>query len=299
LKPERASLTIVAVVVAVAALSVPAAEALNRTPALSPTTRLLQVQLHSTRATLARAASEIARIRAGTAVGTVQQQLSQLQRTVNQATVQLGIAAAQSGELRARIDAIPSPLAVAVEQVRREVAYARGGLAQYPRGQLISEAAMDYVAGHVSDTAFGYLEKVHGRLPRDTANSALRTQAGICAEASVTFATMVHRFGFAVRSVDFNYVDPAPTDAPDGHTAVEVYYSGGWHYYDPTYGLFWTDPQGDVLSIAAVRAGQGTLQKNVASFTNIFETAVLGDDTWFETAPTTAVVIGTTKLIRK
>jgi hypothetical protein len=227
----------------------------------------------------------------------MQVQLAQLQRTVNEAKAQLGSAEAQSRALRARVDAIPPPVAVAVEQVRREVAYVRGGLAQYSRGQLISEAAMDYVAGHVSDTAFGYLEMVHGTLPH-TANGALRTQAGICTEAAVTFATIVHRFGFAVRSVDFNYVDPLPIGTPDGHTAVEVRYNGGWHFFDPTYALFWTDANGGVLSIASVRAGLGALQKNIASFTNVFETGVLGNDTWFETDPATGIVIGKTKLLR-
>ena len=38
------------------------------------------------------------------------------------------------------------------------------------------------------------------------------------------------------------------SDTPDGHVAVEVQYDGGWHFFDPTYGQFWTDSSGKVLS---------------------------------------------------
>ena len=191
-----------------------------------------------------------------------------------------------------------TPLAVALHQVRREIAYVKGGVS-YSRGQLVSEATLDYVAGHVSDTAFGYLEVTGGALPANKPNPALGTQAGICSQAAVTFAAIVGEFGLRVRSVNFDYVDPGENPVVDGHVAVEVFYDGSWHFFDPTFGAFWTKSDGGVLSIGEIRAGLGTLRKNMAGFTNVFEDAVLGDDMWFVTDPTTAVVFGRTKLTGK
>jgi len=287
LTPRHAPL-VVAALLAVGLFALPAAAAQNRKPSRShPAARGLRAELRAAQATLARATEQLAGIRSRIAAGGLQRPLLGLRRTLKRAKAQLRAAA--------RLDT--SPLTVAVQQVRREVAYVRGGVPRYSRSQLISQAAMDYVAGHVSVTAFGYLKWFGKRLPKVAANSALHTQAGICAQAAVSFAAIVHRFGLRVRSVNFNYLNPQPNETPDGHIAVEVLYDGSWHFFDPTYGLFWTDPAGRVLSIGDVRAGLGTLQKNVASFTNVFEDAVLGDGTWFETDPATGVVLGFTKLI--
>lgn len=222
--------------------------------------------------------------------GSLRRQVSQLQRTLEDAKAHLRAA-------RAGLDA-SSPLDVALQQIRREYAYVKGGVPQYSKGQLISEAAMDYVAGHVSDTAYGYLAVFEKkRIPPPTPNAALGTQAGICTGAAVTFGTIVHRLGFKVRSVNFYYDDPPPYDTPDGHVAVEVWYDGGWHFFDPTYGLFWTDASGNVLPVSEVRAGLGTLQKNVAAFTNVFEDAVFGNDAWFVTDPTTRIAYWATVVV--
>lgn len=225
--------------------------------------------------------------------GELQAQASQLEGTLMQTAGQLSTAQAQVSGLQAQLDAIPSPLSVAVAQVQREVAYVQGGVAQ-PYGQLISEAAMDYTVGHVSDTAYGYLEWFGGTLPGFDPSTILSAQAGICGQAANVFAAIVGAFGFPVRSVQFFYANPDGTAAV--HVTVEVSYGGAWHYFDPTYGELWTDTGGHVLSIADVRAGVGTLQKDVASFTNIFEDAVLGDDTWFVRDPATTVVIGAEEL---
>jgi Transglutaminase-like superfamily len=235
--------------------------------------------------TLARASSQLAGLSRRTRGEALHGQVVQLQRTLKQASAQLTTTEA----------GLHTPLAVADAQVRREVEYVQGGV-HYSRAQLIAEAALDYVAGHVSDTAYGYLELSHARLPSALANQALSTQAGICTGAAVTFATIVHHFGLTVRSVNFYYDDPAPENTPDGHVAVEVRYGGDWHFFDPTYGQFWTDSSGNVLSLSDVRAGKGTEQKNVAAFTNVFEDAVYGNDAWFITDPTTRIAYYATKL---
>ena len=287
MKLYYASLGVVAVLV-LAALAVPAAEALNsksgphHSAAKGP-----RSEARATAKTLARASSELSSLGRRTAGEALHGQVVRLQWTLKQARAQL--TTTEAGLQK------PSPLAVANQQVSREVKYVAGGV-PYSRAQLIAEAAMDYVAGHVSDTAYGYLEIFHGKLPRPRANPTLAAQAGICTGAAVTFATIVHHFGLPVRSVNFYYDDPAPEDTPDGHVAVEVQYDGGWHFFDPTYGQFWTDSSGKVLSLGEVRAGKGSEQKNVAAFTNVFEDAVFGDDAWFITDPTTRIAYRATKL---
>jgi hypothetical protein len=57
------------------------------------------------------------------------------------------------------------------------------------------------------------------------------------------------RFGYDVRSVQFYY-------GPDGswnHIADEISYDGGWHYFDPTFGVYY-ESGGNVLAIADARA---------------------------------------------
>jgi hypothetical protein len=290
LKVYRVTLGVVAVL-ALAGLAVPAAEALNsaarahhRPAASGPGT-----EAHAMEKTLARAKSELDRLSRTVGRGALQGQVAQLQRTVKQARAQLTKTEAGLGR--------PSALAVADEQVSDEVEYVQGGV-HYSHAQLIAEAAMDYVAGHVSDTEYGYLETSHGRVPSSRANRALSAQAGICTGAAVTFAAIVHHFGLPVRSVNFYYDDPPPANTPDGHVAVEVQYDGSWHFFDPTFGQFWTDSSGKVLALADVRAGEGSEQKNVAAFTNVFEDAVYGNDAWFITDPTTKIAYRATKLIK-
>jgi len=125
---------------------------------------------------------------------------------------------------------------------------------------------------------------------RENVNTVLAIQTGICVHAERSFAAIVEHFGFRVRDVGFDFVDP--TGAPDSHSAAEVFYDRGWHFFDPTYGQFWTDPAGNVLSINDVRAGQGVEHRNDASFTNVIEDrgAPGGKDTWFETDPATTVI---------
>lgn len=294
MKSTHASVAI-AVGLAVAVFVVPAADALGRTPQTHHhvAARGPHDELHATSISLARATSELARIRGRVGARALQRQVSQLQQTLNAARTQLATARAEL--------VTPTPFQVALKQISREYVYVKGGVPQYSKGQLISEAAMDYVAGHVSDTAYGYIEAFVGKkeVPPPTPNSALGTQAGICTGAAVTFGTIVHHFGFAVRSVNFYYNDPPPGDTPDGHVAVEVRYDGAWHFFDPTYGLFWSDASGHVLPVSDVRAGQGTLQKDVAGFTNIFEDAVFGNDAWFVTDPTTTLAYGATQVVHR
>jgi transglutaminase-like putative cysteine protease len=218
-------------------------------------------------------------------------QVAGLQSVVTQRTTERDVAQQQVSALQARLASIPTPLAIAVEQVRREVIWADGNVTS-PPGRLVAEAAMNYTVGHVSTGDFGYLELTGGTLPApQDVLSILDTQAGICGQAAHVFTALVKQFGFPVRSVVFSYTDPG--GAPDSHEAAEVYYDGGWHYFDPTFGQFWTDASGNVQSIADARASAGTRYKDAASFTNLVEDPwYAGDNTAFETDPVTVVAVG-------
>lgn len=250
----------------------------------------LSVALALTRASLGAANARVASLQA---------QASQLQGTLTQTAAQLAAAQAQASSLQATVAAVPTPLTVAVQQVQHEDAWAAG---IYPAGQLAAMSAMNYVVGHVSAAAYGYLEKsslplqaVGGDTDAALANTVLAAQAGICGQAADTFAAILIQLGYQVRSVQFYWKLPAGT--PDSHIAVEVFYGGGWHFFDPTFGLFWTGRKGGVLSIGGVRAGDGAEHrdfehKDMASFTNLIEDRWFnGNDTGFETAPATRVVL--------
>jgi hypothetical protein len=140
-----------------------------------------------------------------------------------------------------------NPVANAVEQIRQEVAFAEATLSGrgYSRNALIAHAAMDYVEGHVSAPAYGYMSTILNVRPDPTAHSVLTHEAGICGHAALTLAAILSNFGLPVRSVQFYY-------GPNGHIANEVFYDGAWHYYDPTWGSYYRDGN-RVLSITEAR----------------------------------------------
>ncbi len=153
--------------------------------------------------------------------------------------------------LRAQIASRPTALYTAIETVRREVAYSeqvfRWRSVSYSREQLVAQAAMTHVVGHVSAPAYGYMNVFLGSVPKPTANGVLASGAGICGHAALTFAAIVKAFKLPVRSVQFYYGEG------DNHIAAEVFYNGAWHYYDPTFGAYYIDGL-NVLSIEQARA---------------------------------------------
>jgi transglutaminase superfamily protein len=152
-----------------------------------------------------------------------------------------------------RAQSVPS-LAVksAVEHVRREVEYCdrvlvRAGVDR-PRGELIALAALSYTVGHVSAPAYGYLHLIERSqsLPAD-AETSLRAGAGICGNAVNVFGSIVEALGLEVRRIGIYFCTPL---APgNGHSTAEVSYGEGWHWFDPTWGLFFREPGGRVLSL--------------------------------------------------
>jgi hypothetical protein len=306
-KPVTGSL-VIAAVLAVAAFAVPAAEAqVRKPPSRASATERLRAQLRKTRVELAHANTALRRTRgqlgsSQAQVQTLTTQASQLQAMFGQTTAllkqtqaQLASSQAQVVSLQAQLAAIPTPLSVAEEQVRREVYWAEHVDDANPDGKLVAISAMNYVVGHVSTGAYGYLELVGGALPTSNPDSILGTQTGICGNAAIAFAAIVRHFGYPVRAVQFYYV--TPNGIPDSHIADEVFYDGAWHYLDPTFGAFWADGGGHVLSIDDARGGGGIEHRDLAAFTNVVEDPwFAGDDTAFLTDPSTSVVIDGTRI---
>jgi Transglutaminase-like superfamily len=157
-------------------------------------------------------------------------------------------AQAERDSWKAKFEAIPTETARAVQLVRDEVTYVKHTFAQQgrsmPDGYLSSLAIMNYVVGHVTAPEYGFRHEIAMLpLPVSDVETILQMQAGICGNASFAFAGIAHNLGLPVRSVQFYY-------GTDNHIAVETYYEGGWHYFDPTWGLVY----GDGLSITAARA---------------------------------------------
>lgn len=225
-------------------------------------------------------------------------QLSAISAQLTERTNERDAARQQAASLQTQLAAIPTPLAVALEQVRREITWAGG--ASPLSGQLVAQAALDYTVGHVSVGAYGYMESYDGLVaapPWGNINQILAQQAGICPHAARVFATIVAHFGFPVRDVEFAYTDW--NGSKGGHTAAEVYYDGGWHFFDPTFGVFYTDTAGHVLSITDARSGGAIMQKDAAAFTNLIEDAAWqgGNDVAFELDPSTTLAFDTGSLL--
>ena len=246
--------------------------------------RRLRHQLHN---------MALARNSLRTQLATSQTQVESLQSQLAQSTADVSSALATVTSLRARIAAIPTPLSLAFEQVQREVAWATGS-SSLPHGELVAMSALDYAYSHVSVGAYGYLEAAGSAYWQgiQDPNFILSQQAGVCGQTMSVFAAIVEHFGYPVRSVQFVYTDRDGTPNAQ-HIAGEVYYDGAWHFFDPTFATFWKDSTGNVLSITDARNGGGTQGKDSLTFTNLIEDPLFGgDDSWFETDPTTAVGIG-------
>lgn len=255
----------------------------------------LTVERNTARAELeaSRQQTAAARAQAAAEAVTLQQTVEQL-AAIQQQNATLN---SQVASLQAQLAAVPSPLAVAEQQVARDVAWFHDhiALAGYPDGELYALAAMNYVAGHVDApaTSEAPLFAPVGD-PDSVASQILGAQLGPCSFHVEAFDAIMHHFGYQTRPVSFYYQD-SWTQAPGAHSAVEVSYDGGWHYFDPTYDVYWTDPAtGNVLDIQTERSTlAGVKHKDDSLFLNMFEDPFYnGDTTGFETDPATSVVVG-------
>jgi hypothetical protein len=139
----------------------------------------------------------------------------------------------------------------AIEEIREQIQYVERILPDARHNYLVALAVNSYVVGHVSATAYGYLHEIADRpLPTGPdmaalAEAALRTGAGICGQAAAVAMTLYDALGVESRLLQIYYVLPDGTTA--GHTTTEVFYGGAWHWFDPTWGIFYRDDKVDSL----------------------------------------------------
>jgi hypothetical protein len=90
--------------------------------------------------------------------------------------------------------------------------------------------------------------------PRDIIERGSR----YCGSLALAMATIIEAGGYRARWVDL--IDK--TTDPTSHVAVEVYYESGWHLYDPTYGVFFTNSGGGVASYSEVRVDTSLIRED-------------------------------------
>lgn len=191
------------------------------------------------------------------------------------------VAAVAVVAMPASADDPPPQTSQAVNEVAKSVAYsdlvlAENGIA-LPHEYVVAQAAMTYTVGHVSAPAYGYQNEIaHGPLPvgstsAEVAERTLEVEAGICGNAANVMLTILSNLGVTGRLVNVYYSTPkAPAN---GHSTVEVWYQGEWHWFDPTWATVYVQPHTpryrvlsvvDVLKLApeqrvAARVGNDTL----------------------------------------
>jgi Transglutaminase-like superfamily len=147
----------------------------------------------------------------------------------------------------------------AVTRVLREGQFVARYLPGQNTGFAYAVATMNLVNGLVSAPHYGTLREL-GVAPGADPEDILREQAGICQQAMIVFLAIAEKIGLPAREVAVWYPEEFPeyTGAGvPGHATVEVFYGSGWHWFDPTWGLFYRKP-GDrpdaVLSLQEVIA---------------------------------------------
>jgi len=110
-------------------------------------------------------------------------------------------------------------------------------------------AAMQYVNASIS----GYRQKVVNELESfleyegDLAEKAWHFSAGYCGSKVYAMMEILNFLEIDTREIQFWHIN----NEPYSHVAIEVYYSNNWHYYDPTWGMFFRK-ETNVLSLEEI-----------------------------------------------
>lgn len=109
---------------------------------------------------------------------------------------------------------------------------------------LIALSAMQYTEFNVSPALYCVLQENDSEeIQKRSLYEILYTQSGLCGDMSVVFANIIKEFDIKYRIIQFYYSNT--------HVAVEIYYNGGWHYYDPTWGIYFLKDS-KILSIEEI-----------------------------------------------
>lgn len=113
------------------------------------------------------------------------------------------------------------------------------------------QAINDYVASKLN------YEETQREL--ESPRRVLERGSQYCGFLSVAMRTLLAIGGYRARQVDM--IDGQ--NPPVSHAVVEVFYSGRWHLYDPTYGLIFRNSDGEVASYHDVRLNPGLISESL------------------------------------
>ncbi len=120
-----------------------------------------------------------------------------------------------------------------------------------------------WIAGHISNRS-------------DEGNSYIR-RAGLCAARSSMMVSMLAMANIPAKN--FNLYDfPA---APGGHTCVQAWYGGAWHFFDVTYAGVFMDGD-NVMSFDQIVANPAYALKNMVVFENTLDKTNYGVNSYFD-----------------
>lgn len=80
-----------------------------------------------------------------------------------------------------------------------------------------------------------------------------------CAFLGIAMQSLLSVGGYQTRQV--HMVDGR--EPPASHAVVEVFYNGGWHLYDPSYGFIFRKPGGEVASYSDIRLNTDLIDKTM------------------------------------
>lgn len=131
-----------------------------------------------------------------------------------------------------------------VQRVLREGQYANYYFPSLNTAYGYSLATMNFANGLVSAPLYGYLYMIGQPIGADP-EEIISKQAGICQQAQIVFLAIAEKIGLPARAVGVFYPEEFPEytgPGIPGHATVEVFYGDTWHWFDPTWGIFYRKP---------------------------------------------------------
>ncbi|HJQ27119.1 MAG TPA: transglutaminase-like domain-containing protein [Blastocatellia bacterium] len=126
--------------------------------------------------------------------------------------------------------------------------------AQITAGKQTDEAIIGGVNDYVG-TKLNYDEK---QWEIGSPRRILETGSRYCGHLATAMATLLRNGNYKVREIHLSDGNTPPAT----HAVVEVFYDGGWHLYDPTYGTVYRNPEGAVASYRELRLAPSLIKED-------------------------------------
>lgn len=124
------------------------------------------------------------------------------------------------------------------------------------RGLYDTQVALGAIAAvpiYLSSAQYAYEQRNAAQsVPPHDIHEAIARGIGICGNHAALFETLLNALGLRTRPVQFWWRDK---NRDLSHIAVEVFISGAWKLYDPTFSAYFVDTSGAVISTKAARGG--------------------------------------------